>query len=151
KQTVTYYADTNKSGTFGDSGDTAFYELKLSQTANSGAGSYTFTVLVDPPPAVLEFNFESLHPGSNLVGTLGGVNNALIVIAEDPSINANTGLFSTVNGGVIKTSSGGGPTTIGVNSQMFDPDDGTGRREGAYFTYVKSPDPRFLAGAPDGL
>ena len=40
--------------------------------------------------------------------------------------------------GVIKTSQGGGPTTIGVNSQMFDPG------EGAYFTYAKNPDTNFL-------
>src|SRR5262249_23312101 len=53
----------------------------------------------------------------------------------------------TVKGGVIKTSSGGGPPTLGVNSQMFDSDDGTGGREGADFTYVKKPDPKFLASA----
>jgi hypothetical protein len=45
----------------------------------------------------------------------------------------------------INTSQGGGPTTIGVNNQMFDPG------EGAYFTYAKSPNPDFLAGAPNGL
>src|SRR5262245_50843164 len=93
----------------------------------------------------LTFNFNSVHPGSNLFATVGDVDNGLIVVAEHPSIDPVTGEFSTVKGGVIKTSQGGGPTTIGVNSQMFDPDDGTGRREGAYFTYVKSPDPNFLA------
>src|SRR5262249_37115477 len=64
--TVTYYADTNHSGTFGDAGDTAFYQLNLSQTANSGAGSYTFNVLVNPPPAELIFNFNALPSGQNL-------------------------------------------------------------------------------------
>ena len=102
-------------------------------------------MLVNPPPAVLTFDFNAVHPGSNLFGTVGDVNNALIVIAEHPVIDPVTGLFSTSPNGVIKTSQGGGPTTIGVNSQMFDPG------EGAYFTYVKNPDPNFLAGAPNGL
>jgi hypothetical protein len=138
KQTVTYYADTNKSGTFGDSGDTAFYKLQLSETANSGAGSYTFTVLVAPPPAELNFDFNALHSGSNLFGTVGDATNALNVIAEHPVINAADGTLVSSPDGVIKTSQGGGPTTIGVNSQMFDPN------EGAYFTYIKSPNPDFL-------
>jgi len=86
-----------------------------------------------------------VHSGSNLFATVGDVNNGLIVIAENPVIDPVTGLFSTSPNGVIKTSQGGGPTTIGVNSQMFDPG------EGAYFTYVKNPDPNFLAGATDGL
>jgi hypothetical protein len=71
----------------------------------------------------LTFDFNAVHPGSNLFATVGDVDNALIVVAEHPVIGAD-GVFSTVKGGVIKTSQGGGPTTIGVNSQMFDPDDG---------------------------
>jgi hypothetical protein len=135
KETVTYFADTSGDGIFGDANDTAFYQLVLNQT---GAGSYTFTVLVNPPPAVLAFDFNSLHSGSNLFGTVGDVNNALIVIAENPVINPADGTLVSSPNGVIKTSQGGGPTTIGVNSQMFDPG------EGAYFTYVKNPDPNFL-------
>ena len=85
----------------------------------------------------LQFDFNSLHSGSNLFGTVGDADNALIVIAENPVIGADGGLITSPNG-VIKTSQGGGPTTIGVNSQMFDPG------EGAYFTYVKNPDTNFL-------
>src|SRR5262249_4340163 len=144
KETVTYYADTNKSGTFGDSGDTAFYKLQLSETVNSGAGSYTFTVLVNPPPAELHFNFDALHSGANLFGTVGDVNDALVVIGQHPVIAAD-GTYISNSSDTIKTSQGGGPTTIGVNSQMFDPS------EGAYFTYVTTPNPDFLAGAPNGL
>ena len=86
----------------------------------------------------LAFDFNALHSGSNLFGTVGDVNNALIVIAEHPVINAADGTLISSPNGVIKTSQGGGPTTIGVNSQMFDPG------EGAYFTYVKNPNPDFL-------
>ena len=45
KQVVTYFADTNGNGTFGDAGDTAYYRLTLNQ---AGAGTYTFDVLVQP-------------------------------------------------------------------------------------------------------
>jgi hypothetical protein len=115
----------------------------LSETANSGAGSYTFTVLVDPPPAELTFNFDALPSASNLFGTVGDVNNALVVIGQHPVIAADGTLGKDSD--IIKTSQRGGPTTIGVNSQMFDP------TEGAYFTYVTNPNPDFLAGAPNGL
>jgi hypothetical protein len=133
-QVVTYFANTNGNGTFGDAGDTPYFRLTLNQ---SGAGSYTFDVLFTPPPAVLQFDFNSLHSGSNLFGMVGDAANALIVIAENPVIGADGGLVSSPNG-VLKTSQGGGPTTIGVNSQMFD------AGEGAYFTYAKSPNTNFL-------
>src|SRR5262249_53869356 len=85
----------------------------------------------------LAFDFNALHSGSNLFGAVGDVNNSLIVIAEHPVIDADGKLVSSQNG-VIKTSQGGGPTTIGVNSQMFDPG------EGAYFTYVHNSNSDFL-------
>src|SRR5262249_4361996 len=83
------------------------------------------------------FDFNALHSGSNLFGAVGDVNNSLIVIAEHPVLSAD-GTFVSSPNGVIKTSQGGGPTTIGVNSQMFDPG------EGAYFTYVNGSNPNFL-------
>ena len=135
--TITYWADTSGDTIFGNAGDTGFYKLELSQTANSGAGSYTFTVLVDPPPAVLEFTFDELHSGSNLFGAVGDVANSIIVIAEHPKLKAD-GTLDT-SGQVIKTSQGGTGATIGVDSQMFDPG------EGAFFTYGKGSDPNFLA------
>jgi hypothetical protein len=85
----------------------------------------------------IQFNFNSLHSGSNLFGTVGDADNALIVIAENPVIGAD-GVFSTSPNGVIKTSQGGIEATIGVNSQMVDPG------EGAYFTYAKNPNTNFL-------
>src|SRR5262249_21390715 len=112
-------------------------KLELSQTANAGAGAYTFTVLVDPPPAVLHFTFDQLHSGSNLFGAVGDIANSLLVIAEPPALKAD-GTLDT-HGQVIKTSQGGTGATIGVDSQMIDPG------EGAFFTYVKGSDPNFLA------
>src|SRR5262249_12386209 len=100
--TVTYYADTSRNGIFGDAGDTAFYKPEFSPTANSGAGAYTFTTLVDPPPAILQFDFNSLHSGSNLFGTVGDANNALNVIAEHPVINPADGTLISSPNGVIK-------------------------------------------------
>jgi hypothetical protein len=140
---VTYYADTNNDTIFGNTGDTAYYKLELNQTANSGAGSYTFTVLVTPPPPLLEFDFDDLPSGQNLFGTVGDTSNALVVIGKTPVLNPD-GTFTNASN-TINTSQGGGGVTIGVNNQMFDPGDG------AYFTYVKSPVANFLSGAPGGL
>ena len=61
------------------------------------------------------------------------------MIGKNPVLNAD-GTFTNASN-TINTSQGGGPTTIGVNNQMFDPG------EGAYFTFVKNPDANFLAGA----
>jgi hypothetical protein len=140
---VSYYADTNGNSTFGDVGDTKFYELSLNQTANSGAGSYTFDVLVNPPPALLEFKFDTLPSGQNLFGVVGDTSTALVVIGKTPVLNANGTFTNTSN--TINTSQGGGGVTIGVNNQMFD------LGEGAYFTLVKNPNPSFLSGVTGGL
>jgi hypothetical protein len=139
-QVVTYWADTNNNTTFGDTGDTAYYRLTLGE---AGAGTYTFDVLVNPPPATLSFNFNALPSGQNLFGTVGDTSNALVVIGAHPVLNAD-GTFTNASN-TINTSQGGGPTTIGVNNQMFD------AGEGAYFTFVKSPVANYLAGAPGGL
>ena len=134
KQVVTYFRDTNNDTVFGNAGDTAFYRLTLSQ---SGAGTYTFDVLASPPPALLHFDFDELHSGSNLFGTVGDASNSLIVIAEHPKLKAN-GTLDTA-GQAVKTSQGGTGATIGIDSQMIDPG------EGAFFTYVNGSDPNFLA------
>jgi hypothetical protein len=135
---VTYYADTNNDTVFGNAGDTAYYRMTLDQT---GAGTYKFDVLVNPPPAVVNFNFEELPSGQNLFGMLGDPSTGLIVFGKAPAINPD-GTFTNASN-TINTSKGGGGTTIGVNNQMFDPG------EGAYFTFVKDPDPRFLGVALD--
>jgi hypothetical protein len=140
KQVVTYYADASKDGTFGNAGDTAFYRLTLSE---SGAGAYTFDVLASPPPTTLNFNFNALPSGQNLFGTVGDSSTGLVLIGKTPVLNADGTFTNTSN--TINTSQGGGPTTIGVDNQMFD------AGEGAYFTFVKNPVAAYLAGAPNGL
>jgi hypothetical protein len=137
---VTYYADTSGDGTFGNAGDTPYYRLTLDQT---GAGSYTFDVLANPPASSLEFNFNALPSGQNLFGTVGSAATGLIVFGKTVVLNSD-GTFTNASN-TINTSQGGGPTTIGVNNQMFD------AGEGAYFTFVKNPVANFLAGAPGGL
>src|SRR5205823_11871150 len=122
-ETITYSA-AGTDGTFGTADDVPFYRLTLGET---GAGSYTFSVLFNPPPAQLTFNFNALPSGQNLFGTVGNTTDALVVIGAHPVLNAD-GTF-TNSSNTINTSQGGGPTTIGVNNQMFDPG------EGAYFTY----------------
>ncbi|MGH6781214.1 MAG: hypothetical protein ACREB5_03790, partial [Sphingomonadaceae bacterium] len=93
----------------------------------------------------LTFDFDALPSGSNLFGVVGESPNdsAIIVIGRNPVFNAD-GNYTNASD-VIHTSQGGGPTTIGVNNQMFDPGDG------AYFTYVNDPVGNFLSGFANGL
>ena len=139
-QSVTYWHNANNNATLGDAGDTAYFRLTLGQ---NGAGDYTFDVLANAPAASKEFNFNALPSGQNLFGTVGDTASGLVCIGKTPVLNAD-GTFTNASN-TINTSQGGGPTTIGVNNQMFDPGDG------AYFTFVKNPVAAFLAGAPGGL
>ena len=86
-------------------------------------------MLQDPPPATLDFNFDQLVSGASLFGVVGTTSNALVVIGEDITLDAN-GKYIHNQTDDIKTSQGGDGATIGIDSQMFDPG------EGAYFTYV---------------
>jgi glutamate synthase domain-containing protein 3 len=139
-QQVSYWADTNNDTIFGNAGDTEFYRLTLNE---SGAGSYLFKVLIDPPPSFQDFNFNALPSGQNLFGTVGSTTSALIVIGGHPVLKAD-GTFTNASD-TINTSQGGGNVTIGVTNQMFD------AGESAYFTLVKNPVASFLAGAVNGL
>ena len=60
KQVVTYFANTNGNGTFGNAGDTPYYRLTLNQ---SGAGTYTFDVLFTPPPPTLQLRLRRAAVG----------------------------------------------------------------------------------------
>ena len=140
-KSVTYWADTSGNGTFGDAGDTAYYSLVLGN--QGGAGNYTFTVLLDPPPSFTEFTFDLLPSGANLFGVVASGASALLVIGENPLVNG-AGNYTNASD-VIHTSQGGTGATIGVNNQMFDPGDG------AYFTFINDPDPNFISGIPGGL
>lgn len=119
----------------------AVYEITLDQT---GAGTYTFTVLQPPPAVTTPFGFTDLPSGQNLCGiiavdkadlTKGG----LLVFPSNPDLNAN-GTMTNASG-TINTSKGGGPVTIGNGNQAFDHTD-----EGAFFVYVDDPDPGAVGG-----
>lgn len=93
--------------------------------------------------SALEFDFNALPSGQNLFGTVGTTDSGLVVIGKTVALKAD-GTFTNASN-TINTSQGGGPTTIGVNNQMFDPGDG------AYFTLVRDPVANYLSGAPGGL
>jgi hypothetical protein len=131
---VTYWADTGNNGTFGDAGDTAYYTMELGD--QGGSGDYTFTVLVNPPPATTEFNFDDLPSGSNLFGIVGDAAAGLIIFGHDIVLKADHTYIANQTQ-EVKTSQAGLHDTIGIESQMFDPGDA------AYFTFVKNPDPNF--------
>ena len=149
-KSVKYWADTNGDTIFGNDGDTGYFELTLSQTDNAGAGSYTFTVLIDPPPAISEFDFTDLPSGQNLFGAiaqdkadLDGL--ALFVIAKNADVNDPGDGQMTNTSATVNTSKGGGPVTIGNTNQMIDP------LEGEYFVYLSNADTAMIAGVPGGL
>jgi len=133
-KSVTYYADTDGSGIFGDGTDVAYYKLELGDQV--GEGDYTFTVLVNPPPAFTEFRFDDLPSGSNLFGIVGDASAGLVIFGKDIGLKAdNTYIANQTQ--EVKTSQAGLHDTIGIESQMFDPGDA------AYFTFVSNPDPNF--------
>lgn len=132
--TVGYWADTNGDTIFGNAGDTEYYRLVLGD--QGGEGDYTFTVLVDPPPAFTEFRFDDLPSGSNLFGIVGDASAGLIIFGKTIGLNPdNTYIANQTQ--EVKTSQAGLHDTIGIESQMFDPGDA------AYFTFVTNPDPNF--------
>jgi len=137
-KSVAYWADTNGDTIFGNTGDTKYYDLVLGN--QGGAGDYTFTVYVNPPPAFTEFNFDTLPSGSNLFGIVGDADAGLIIFGEDIGLKPdNTYIANQTQ--EIKTSQAGLHDTIGIESQMFDPGDA------AYFTFVNDPDPNFTGTA----
>ena len=146
---VGYWGDTNKDSIFGNAGDTEYYRLVLGDQA--GAGNYTFTVLVNPPPALLQFDFTDLPSGQNLLGVVAAdkadlTKGGILVMPTNPDINdgeageSNDGTM-TNDSGTVNTSKGGGPVTIGNANQAFD-----GPSEGAFFIYVDNPDPGVVGG-----
>jgi hypothetical protein len=147
---VQYFEDLDGDPLTDDFGD-QFYEITLNQTANDGAGSYTFEVLKDPPPAFLEFDFTDLPSGQNLHGTIAADKSDLsgfgLLVFPDGALLDSNGVFTTgkVSSPTLNTSKGGGPVTIGNGNQMIDPG------EGMVFVYVDNPDDDSVAGVVGGL
>jgi hypothetical protein len=120
-------------------GKTVFL-LELSDTANNGAGGYTFTVKEPAPQPQLEFNFDNLESGNFLWVAVGGSspggsmsNTGLIVTGSRLNLNSDG---TAVSGGKlasdqVNTSQGGAGATIGIDNQMFTPGDS------GIFTFVK--------------
>lgn len=138
---ITFYST---SVTADQDSSTAVYEITLNQTANSGAGSYTFTVLQAPPISQNSFDFTDLPSGQNLFGIIASdkgdlSQGGLLVFPSNPDLAAD-GTMTNVSG-TINTSKGGGPVTIGNGNQAFDHTD-----EGAWFVYVDDPDQAAVGG-----
>jgi hypothetical protein len=131
---ITFYST---SVTANQNSSTAVYEITLNQTANSGAGGYTFTVLQPPPVSQTNFDFTDLPSGQNLLGVIASdkadlTKGGLLVFPTNPDLNAD-GTMTNVSG-TVNTSKGGGPVTIGNGNQAFDHN-----YEGAFFCYVDNP------------
>ena len=122
---------------------TVQFEALLNPVDTNPDDAVTLSGLGVAAGSTTEFNFSALPSGQSLFGTVGSTSTGLVVIGKTPVLNAD-GTFTNASN-TINTSQGGGPTTIGVNNQMFD------AGEGAYFTFVKDPVADYLAGAPNGL
>jgi hypothetical protein len=138
---ITFYST---SVTADQNSSTAVYEITLNQTANSGAGSYTFTVLQAPPVSQNAFDFSDLPSGQNLCAIIASdktdlSQGGLLVFPSNPDLNPD-GTFTNISG-TINTSKGGGPVTIGNGNQAFDHTD-----EGAWFIYVDDPSASAVGG-----
>lgn len=148
-QTVEYWLDVDGDTVF----ETKAFTLALSDTANAGAGSYTFTNHIAAPQQVTDFDFDYLPSGQNLFGVLVDEANGeqlidglgLLVLGKLPDIN-NPGDGSMTNtSNTINTSQAGG-VTIGVSNQLFDKPG-----EGAIFVYLNNPDDKSIAENPDSI
>lgn len=143
--TVTYFVNGDSDGNDPaayDGNDTRYFSIVLDQDA----GTYTFTVHQDPPPAFLEFDFTDLPSGQNLHGTIAvdktDPSEGGLLLFPKGAILDDEGVMTTGQNAspTTNTSKGGGPVTIGNSNQMFDPG------EGHYFVYVDNPDAASIAG-----
>jgi len=142
-------------GSYDEGVDTLWFDNLLNQDANSGAGSYTFTVQQPPPAQFIEFDFTDLPANQSLFGLiaadkaeLGEGDLGLAIVPTGASLKAD-GTYVTggaAKSNTINTSKGGGPVTIAVSNQLFDKPG-----EGAYFVYITDPDDDAVAGVGTGL
>jgi hypothetical protein len=145
---VSYYVDTDPGA--GETKGALAFTLTLSDSANSGAGSYTFTNYLPAPPGELNFDFTYFPSGNSLFGILLDdeeqsdltPDTGLLVLGRDILLDSAGHMSPTSNS--INTSQGGGSVTIGVNNQMFDPGDG------AVFVYLDHPERNSSATAAKG-
>jgi hypothetical protein len=151
---LTYYSDVAHTN--------AVYRLTLDQTANGGAGSYTFDVLQPPPFVPTHFNFLDMPSGQNLLGTIaqnkGNIDThgtatttddtlpdgGILVFPTNPVLNPD-GTYANTSG-TINTSQGGGNVTIGNTNQAFDHEG-----EGAWFMFVDNPLKSSVGGFTSGV
>jgi hypothetical protein len=157
---VSYWANTNGVAgiqTTGANPDTEFYRLTLDQT---GAGSYTFTVLQDPPIVETQFGFGAQPSGQNLFGIIptnpnnvsgtspnatlpdGGLlffNSGVHVDGDGKYISGNSD--PAFNSSTVNTSKGGGEVSIGYGANNYTADG-----QDAFFVFADNPNTQAVSG-----
>lgn len=146
-----YYADANNNGF--DNGDKVYFKYQLTDTdADAVVDTATFTIVDTPLPPTLDYNFRDLPAGQNGFGILGGrgadgqidqTGTAILIVGDNTAWKGD-GTFTNASS-TINTSKGGGPTTIGLNNQMIDPN------EGVWFSYLNNVTPSYISGVTGGL
>lgn len=150
---VAYWGDTNGVAgiqTTGANADLKFYELTLSQTDFSGAGSYTFTVFQDPPILEVNFGFADQPAAQNLFGIIATdksnvVNGVLpdggLLFFNDGVVLKADGTYDTNASSTVNTSKGGGQVSIGYGNQSY-----SAAGEDAFFVYADNPSSSAVGG-----
>jgi len=93
----------------------------------------------------LNITFDNMPSSANLFNDAAesASGGGIIVFGMNPVVDG-AGKYTNASD-VIHTSQGGDGATIGVNNQMFNPG------EGAYFTFCRDIDDRYLSGVSGGL
>lgn len=138
---VVFFTDEEggTAGVFDDGIDTLWFDNVLDQTANDGAGSYTFTVQEPPPLVFTQFSFAGFPSGQQIFGVFAAETdpdsdgNALLVIPEGIALKADGSRDASASTSL--NSSSAAETTLGVSSQMVNPG------QAMFFISINDPEP----------
>jgi hypothetical protein len=139
----------NVAGVF-DGNDTLWFDYTINQTANAGAGSYTFAVHENAPDQFLEFDFDGFPSGKQAYGVFGpGTNGtpdpdgpAILVFAQGTNL-VNSGSAAKIGTPVVGSSAGNlvnssnaesSGTALAVNNQSTSPG------QGLFVAYIDDPE-----------
>jgi hypothetical protein len=139
----------NVAGVF-DGNDTLWFDYTLNQTANAGAGSYTFEVHKDADAPFLEFDFDGFPSGKQAYGVFGAGTNgtpdpdgpAILVFAQGtnlvnsgPAAKIGTPVVGSDAGNLINSSNAqNSGTALAVNNQSTSPG------QGMFIAYINDPE-----------
>jgi hypothetical protein len=150
---VVFFTDGDSAGNVADvfdGNDILWFDNTLDQTANAGAGSYTFEVHQTAPSEFLEFDFDGFPSGKQAYGVFGAGTNgtpdpdgpAILVFAQGTNL-VNSGPAAKVGTPVVGASAGNlvnssnaenSGTALAVNNQSTSPG------QAMFIAYIADPE-----------